>query len=107
MIDDKELTVECAECSGRTKTRSKEELSALLNRLSRIEGQVRGIKSMVEKSAYCVDILIQVSAVTAALNSFNRELLAEHIRTCVADDIKAERADAVDELVEVLKRLMK
>ena len=62
---------------------------------------------MVEKSAYCVDILIQVSAVTAALNSFNRELLAEHIRTCVTDDIKAERVDAVDELVEVLKRLIK
>lgn len=107
MTENLESISECVACSGRTKKRSGEELGALLNRLSRIEGQVRGIKSMVEKSAYCVDILIQVSAVTAALNSFNRELLAEHIRTCVTDDIKAERVDAVDELVEVLKRLIK
>lgn len=65
MTENTESISECVACSGRTKKRSGEELGALLNRLSRIEGQVRGIKSMVEKSAYCVDILIQVSAVTA------------------------------------------
>ena len=80
----------------------------MLNRLSRIEGQVRGIKKMVENDVYCPDILIQVSAVNAALNSFNKVLLAEHIRSCVVDDIKAgKEEDAIDELVLVLQKLMK
>ena len=80
----------------------------MLNSLSRIEGQVRGIKKMVENDVYCPDILIQVSAVNAALNSFNKVLLAEHLRSCVVDDIKAgKEEDAIDELVLVLQKLMK
>ncbi len=75
-------------CSHKKKERSKGEAKKLINRLNRIEGQVRGIKRMLEQDAYCTDILIQVSAVNAALNSFNKELLAEHIRTCVAEDIR-------------------
>ena len=78
-----------------------------MNRLSRIEGQVRGIKGMLEKDAYCPEILVQVSAVNAALNSFNKVLLANHIRTCVADDIRDGKDETVDELVKVLQRLMR
>lgn len=94
-------------CSHKKKKRSEEEYRGLINRLSRIEGQVRGIKSMLENDAYCTDILIQVAAVNAALNSFNKVLLAEHIRTCVAEDIKAGKDETIDELVEVLQKLMK
>lgn len=95
------------ECCGKTKMRSEEEYKRLIHRLNRIEGQVRGIRGMVEQSAYCTDILVQVSAVTAALNAFNRELLATHIRTCVSDDIRAGKDETVDELVSVLQKLMK
>ncbi|MBQ9748883.1 MAG: metal-sensing transcriptional repressor [Clostridia bacterium] len=95
------------ECCGKTKIRSEEEYKRLIHRLNRIEGQVRGIRGMVEQSAYCTDILVQVSAVTAALNAFNRELLATHIRTCVSDDIRAGKDETVDELVSVLQKLMK
>ena len=94
-------------CNNRTKERTDKEYKALMNRLSRIEGQVRGIKSMVEKGAYCPDILVQVSAVNAALNAFNRELLSSHIRECVFEDIKKGKNETVDELVETLKKLMK
>lgn len=94
-------------CCKKTKKRSPEEYKALINRLSRIEGQVRGIRKMLESDAYCTDILIQVSAVNAALNSFNRELLANHIRTCVSDDIKNGKSETVDELVLTLQKLMK
>ena len=79
----------------------------MINRLSRIEGQVRGIKKMVESDAYCPDILIQVSAVNAALNSFNKVLLGEHIRTCVIEDIREGKEETIDELVLVLQKLMK
>ena len=96
----------CCE-SHKTKQRSEQEYKKLLNRLSRIEGPIRGIKGMVEKNAYCTDILIQVSAVNAALNSFNRELLAEHIKTCVADDIRQGKDETIDELVVTLQKLMK
>lgn len=78
-----------------------------MNRLNRIEGQIRGIKRMVEEDAYCIDILIQVAAANAALNSFNKVLLSEHIRTCVANDIKEGRDETVEELVETLQKLMK
>lgn len=94
-------------CSHKTKERSEKEYKDLLNRLSRIEGQVRGIRKMVEKDAYCTDILIQVSAVNAALNSFNKVLLSNHIRTCVAEDIRNGNNQVVDELVTVLQKLMK
>ena len=94
-------------CCHKTKHRSEEEYKALINRLSRIEGQVRGIRKMVETDAYCVDILTQVSAIQAALNAFNRELLSNHIRTCVMDDIKNGNDEIVDELVQTLQKLMK
>ena len=94
-------------CCHKTKHRSEEEYKTLINRLNRIEGQVRGVRKMVENDAYCVDILTQVSAVQAALNAFNRELLSNHIRTCVMDDIKNGNDEIVDELVQTLQKLMK
>ena len=95
------------QCCHKTKHREEEESKALLNRLSRIEGQVRGIRKMVETDCYCTDILTQVSAVQAALNAFNRELLSNHIRTCVADDIRSGKDETIDELVQTLQKLMK
>ncbi len=108
MEKDKEVTAmpECC-CCHKTKERSEKEYKDLLNRLSRIEGQVRGIKGMVEKDAYCTDILVQVAAVNAALNSFNKVLLANHIKTCVTRDIREGKEETVDELVAVLQKLMK
>ena len=94
-------------CTHRKKKRSEEELKKLMNRLNRIEGQIRGIKRMLEEDAYCPDILTQAAAVNAAVNSFNKELLACHIRSCVADDIREGKDEAVDELVGVLQKLMK
>lgn len=94
-------------CGHKTKHRSEAEFKSLINRLSRIEGQVRGVRKMVETDAYCTDILIQVSSIQAALNAFNRELLANHIRTCVADDIKNGKDETIDELVYTLQKLMK
>ena len=100
-------TKTCPHCGGRKKERSRDERNALLRRLRLAEGQIRGIQKMVEEDAYCPDILIQVSAVTAALNSFNRELLACHVRSCVAEDIRDGKDEAIDEFVKVLQKLMK
>ena len=94
-------------CCERKKQRQEKEYKDLVNRLSRIEGQVRGIKRMVEEDAYCTDILMQVSAVNAALNSFNKVLLSNHIKTCVTEHIKEGDDSVVDELVALLPRLMK
>lgn len=94
-------------CSHKTKERSEEEYRSLINRLNRIEGQIRGIRGMVEESAYCTDILTQVSAANAALNAFSRELLGNHIKTCVADDIRSGKNETVDELVALLQKLMR
>lgn len=94
-------------CSQRKKERSPEEYKKLIHRLNRIEGQIRGIKGMVENNAYCPDILIQSAAVNAAINAFNKELLANHIRTCVADDIRNGKDEVIDELVVTLQKLMK
>lgn len=94
-------------CCHKTKKRSEEEYKSLINRLNRIEGQIRGIKGMVERDAYCTDIITQVAAATAALNSFNKELLSTHIKTCVADDIKAGKTETVDDLLATLQKLMK
>ena len=89
------------------KARSEEERKKLTNRLNRIEGQVRGIRGMIEKDAYCTDVLVQVAAANAALNAFTKELLASHIKTCVAEDIRAGKDETIDELVATLQKLMK
>lgn len=94
-------------CSGKTKVRGEKEYRDLMNRLKRIEGQVRGLENMLEKNAYCTDILMQVAAVNAALNSFNKVLLANHLRTCVADQIRDGHDEIIDELVTLLQKLMK
>lgn len=96
---------QCCEC--KTKHRDNKETKDLLNRLSRIEGQVRGLKAMVESERYCVDILTQVSAIQSALNSFNKLLLSNHIKTCVVEDIKAGDEQVVDELCKTIQKLMK
>lgn len=92
---------------ARRKERSEEEVKLLMNRLNRIEGQVRGVKGMVERDAYCPDILMQVSAIGAALNAFSRELLDTHIRTCVAEGVRSGDDAKIDELVCMLHKLMK
>ena len=94
-------------CCCKKKERSDEEYKSLMNRLNRIEGQIRGIKGMLENDAYCIDILTQSSAASAAINAFNKELLSNHIRTCVTCDIKAGNDDVVDELVGTIQKLMK
>ena len=94
-------------CCHKTKQRSQEEYQALINRLNRIEGQVRGVKNMVQNDAYCTDILTQVSAINAALNAFNRELLSQHIQSCVVEDIRAGKAETVTELIDTLRKIMK
>lgn len=98
---------ECCCCSKRKKERSPEEYKCLMNRLCRIEGQIKGIKNMLENDAYCPDILIQVSAVNAALNSFNKVLLANHLKSCVIEDIRKGNDHVIDELVKTLQKLMK
>ena len=97
----------CCQCSHKTKERSEKEYRDLMNRLKRIEGQVRGIQGMLEKDAYCTDTLVQVAAVNAALNSFNRVLLTNHLHTCVAENVRAGNDEVLDELAGVLQKLMK
>ena len=97
----------CCCCSQRKKERTPEEYTKLIHRLNRIEGQIRGIRGMVENNAYCPVILMQSAAVTAAMNAFNKELLASHIRTCVAQDIRDGKDEVIDELVGTLQKLMK
>ncbi len=94
-------------CCEKKKERSEEEYKSLMNRLNRISGQINGIKGMLERDAYCVDILTQTAAVNAALNAFSRELLSEHVRTCVADGIRSGNDEVIDELLETLGRMMK
>lgn len=97
----------CCHAEEKTTVRPDEQKKKLLNRLKRIEGQVRGLQTMIEKDAYCNDILTQASAISAALNSFNKEILASHIHGCVARDIKAGNDEVIDELVTTLHKLMK
>lgn len=103
MKEQEELTC----CMSRAKHRDELEYKDLLTRLNRIEGQVRGVKKMVEEERYCVDILTQVSAINSALNAFNKVLLANHIKSCVTEDIQSGKEGAVDELCELLQKLMK
>ena len=102
-MSDKEI----CECCGKMTDRSAEERKKLIHRLKRIEGQIRGIRGMVEKDAYCTDILIQSAAVNAAVNAFNKDLIASHIRGCVARDIRDGNDEVIDELVATLQKLMK
>lgn len=95
------------ECCNKTKIRSEEEYKRLIHRLNRIEGQIRGIRSMVEKNAYCTDILTQTAAANAALNAFSRELLSEHLRTCVADHLRQGNDEIIDELLTTLQKMMR
>ena len=97
----------CPHCSGKHKARDEREKKELMNRLKRIEGQVRGLEGMLENDAYCTDIIMQVTAVTSALNSFNKVLLGNHIKTCVAENIRAGNDDVIDELTQTLQKLMK
>jgi len=97
----------CPACSDRRTERTEEDRKALMSRLKRIEGQVRGLEKMVDQNAYCPDILIQVSAVTSALNSFSRQLLFHHIEGCVKRDIQNGDSDSIDELCRLLQKLMK
>jgi DNA-binding FrmR family transcriptional regulator len=94
-------------CCEKSTLRSEKEQKSLLNRLNRIEGQIRGIKGMIERNAYCNDVLVQSAAVNAAVNAFNKELLASHIRSCVARDIRDGKDEVIDELVTTLQKLMK
>lgn len=109
MGKDQEVSEGMCECcsSGKHKERDDKEYRDLQNRLKRIEGQVRGVENMLENGAYCTDILMQVLAVTSALNSFNKVLLANHVKTCVADNVRNGDESVIDELVEVLQKLMK
>lgn len=97
----------CPHCSGKTKERDDKEFKDLMNRLKRIEGQVRGVEGMLENDAYCTDILMQVSAITSALNSFNKALLANHMKTCVVNNIREGNDEVIDELVVTMQKLMK
>ncbi len=95
------------ECCAKTKIRDEKEYKSLVNRLNRIEGQIRGIKKMVENNAYCTDVLVQSAAVNAAINAFNKELLSNHIKTCVAQDIRDGNDDVIDDLLKTLQKLMR
>ena len=94
-------------CGERKKQRSEKEYKDLINRLSRIEGQIRGIKGMVERDAYCIDILNQASAASSALSSFCKVILSSHIRTCVTEDVREGHEEKVDELVKTLQKMMR
>lgn len=99
--------MENKECCCKHTERGEEERKKLINRLSRIEGQIRGIRAMVERDAYCPDILVQSAAVNAAINSFNKDLIASHIRSCVTRDIREGNDEVISELVETLQKLMR
>ena len=96
----------CENCR-KTKERSPEEYRKLMNRIKRIQGQLRGIENMLENNAYCTDIMVQTAAVTAALNSFNRQLLESHMKSCVAQNIREGNDEVIDELLDTLQKMMK
>lgn len=107
-MNDTDMPMEaCSCCSGKHKERDEKEFKDLMNRLKRIEGQVRGVENMLENDVYCTDILIQVSAINSALNSFNKVLLGNHLKTCVAENIRKGNDQIIDELTTTLQKLMK
>lgn len=99
--------IERCDCCKKTKERSEAEYKSLMNRLNRIEGQVRGLKRMLEGNAYCTDILTQATAVSSAVNAFSKELLGNHIKSCVADNIRMGNDEIIDELLDTLRKMMK
>lgn len=107
MENQNEAMDSCPYCSGKHKERDEKEFKDLMNRLKRIEGQVRGVENMLENGVYCTDILVQVSAINSALNSFNKVLLGNHIKTCVAENIRNGNDEVIDELTTTLQKLMK
>ncbi len=106
-VQNDEAAYSCGDGVHHHKDRDDATKKKLMNRLKRIEGQIRGIEGMLEKDCYCPDILVQVSAVNSALNSFNKELLAQHIKGCVIHDVEEGNADSIDELVKVIQKIMK
>ncbi len=105
-VENAATTPRC-ECSSKTRVRDEAELRALKNRLSRIEGQIRGIRGMIDSDAYCIDVLTQVSAVQAAISSFATELLSQHVKSCVVSDVREGKVESVDELVKIMEKLMR
>ena len=105
-MSEKNMTGVGCECC-KTRVRDEKELRALKNRLSRIEGQIRGISGMIDSDAYCIDILTQVSAAQAAISAFAKELLSQHIKGCVVDDVKNDRLETTDELIRIMEKLMR
>lgn len=97
----------CKHCTAKTKQRSEEEYKKLMNRLNRIEGQIKGLKNMLENNAYCPDILVQSSAASAALNAFSKELLTSHLHSCVVNEIRSGNDDVIDELAETLQKMLR
>lgn len=106
-MSEKTCNENICQCHGRTKNRDDKEYKDLTTRLNRIEGQIRGLKRMVEENAYCPDILVQSAAVNAAINSFNRVLMSNHIRSCVINDLKSGNDETIEELVKTMQKLMK
>lgn len=106
-MDENKIEKGGCDCCGRTRIRDEKELKVLKNRLSRIEGQIRGISGMVDSDAYCIEILTQVSAVQAAISSFATELLSQHIKSCVVSDIQSDKLETTDELVKIVEKLMR
>ena len=106
-IESTDTEAVCPHCGSKTTVRSEEQRKKLINRLSRIEGQIRGIRGMLDRNAYCPDILAQVAAANAALNAFSKELLSNHIRSCVVRDVRAGHDEVIDELLVTLQKLMK
>ncbi len=92
---------------GRTEERTPEEIKSLIHRLNRAEGQIRGIRGMIEKNACCTDVMVQTAAATAALRAFTRELIASHIRTCVVEDVRKGSEAEVNELIDNLLKLIR
>lgn len=105
MVKNMNNKVKCCNCKSTVRT--EDEIKKLMNRLNRIEGQIRGIKGMIERDAYCADILVQSAAISAAMNSFNKELLSSHIKTCVVKNVREGNEDVIDELVATIQKLMK
>ena len=91
----------------RKKHREPDEYQKLINRLNRIEGQVRGVRKMMEDERYCIDVLTQVTAIRAALDSFSKQLLESHIHSCVVEDIKNGHPESVDELCDLIGKMIK